>query len=58
MSETCHPAPAGLPDSIDRVGYEEAYRRSVADPEGYWRDEARRVDWIRPFTVVKDTSFD
>ena len=38
MSETCHPAPAGLPDSIDRAGYEEAYRRSVADPEGYWRD--------------------
>jgi len=58
MSETCHPAPAGLPDSIDRAGYEEAYRRSVAVPEGYWRDEARRVDWITPFTRVKDTSFD
>jgi acetyl-CoA synthetase len=58
MSETCHPAPAGLPDSIDRTGYEEAYRRSVADPENYWRDEAERVDWITPFTQVKDTSFD
>lgn len=58
MSETCHPAPAGLPDSIDRAGYEEAYRRSVADPESYWRDEAARVDWITPFTQVKDTSFD
>ncbi len=58
MSETCHPAPAGQPDSIDRAGYEEAYRRSVADPEGYWREEAARVDWITPFTQVKDTSFD
>jgi acetyl-CoA synthetase len=58
MSETCHPAPAGQPDSIDRVGYEEAYRRSVADPGGYWREEAERVDWITPFTEVKDTSFD
>ncbi|MCE7796169.1 acetate--CoA ligase [Sphingobium sufflavum] len=37
--------------------YEEMYSRSVADPEGFWRQEAQRLDWIKPFTTVKQTSF-
>ncbi|MFT3965625.1 MAG: acetate--CoA ligase [Sphingobium sp.] len=37
--------------------YQRMYERSVADPEGFWREEASRVDWIRPFTQVKATSF-
>ncbi len=43
---------------IDAAAYEEKYRRSITDPDGFWREEARRIDWIRPFTKVKDTSFD
>ena len=38
-------------------GYEAAYRRSLADPENFWRNEAERIDWITPFTKVKSTSF-
>ncbi|MGH6878042.1 MAG: AMP-binding protein, partial [Rhizomicrobium sp.] len=38
--------------------YERMYARSLGDPEGFWRDEARRLDWIKRFTRVKDVSFD
>ncbi|WP_332716270.1 acetate--CoA ligase [Pelagibacterium mangrovi] len=37
--------------------YEEMYARSVADPDGFWGEQARRLDWIKPFTRVKNTSF-
>jgi len=43
---------------IDAAGYAEKYHRSVEDPDGFWREEARRIDWIRPFGKVKDTSFE
>ncbi|HTV34184.1 MAG TPA: acetyl-coenzyme A synthetase N-terminal domain-containing protein, partial [Methylocella sp.] len=42
---------------VDRAKYEELYARSVADPEAFWAQEAKRIDWIKPFTKVKDTSF-
>jgi acetyl-CoA synthetase len=31
---------------------------AAKDPEGFWSDVAKRIDWIKPFTKVKDTSFD
>ena len=43
---------------VDAVKYKEKYGNSVADPEGFWRNEANRIDWIKPFTKVKDVSFD
>ncbi|HEY4113585.1 MAG TPA: acetate--CoA ligase [Rhizomicrobium sp.] len=43
---------------IDREKYEEMYARSMEDPEGFWREEAKRIDWIKPFTKVKDVSWD
>ena len=39
-------------------GYEAAVRRVEEDPQGYWTDVARRLDWIKPFTIAKDVSFD
>ena len=42
---------------IDAVGYEEMYQRSVSDNEGFWAEQAKRIDWIKPFTNVKDVSF-
>jgi acetyl-CoA synthetase len=38
--------------------YDAAVARVDSDPDGYWRDVAARLDWIKPFTVVKDVSFD
>ena len=34
------------------------YAESLSDPEGFWSRMAERVDWIRPFTKVRDVSFD
>ena len=43
---------------IDRAKYEDMYARSLSDPDGFWRDEAKRLDWLKPFTRVKDVSWD
>jgi acetyl-CoA synthetase len=42
---------------IDQAKYEEMYARSVRDPEGFWREEAKRIDWMKPFTKVKNVSW-
>jgi len=38
--------------------YKALYERSIADPEGFWGEQGRRLDWIKPYTKVKNTSFD
>ncbi|MDB5449507.1 MAG: acs [Phenylobacterium sp.] len=43
---------------MDAAGFEAATRRAGEDPQGYWTDVARRLDWMQPFTEVKDVSFD
>ena len=42
---------------IDNAKYRELYACSIADTESFWAREAGRIDWIRPFTQVKNTSF-
>ena len=42
---------------IDAKTYEEMYRRSVTDTEGFWGEIGKRVDWIKPYTKVKDVDF-
>ncbi|HMI98156.1 MAG TPA: AMP-binding protein, partial [Micropepsaceae bacterium] len=37
--------------------YESWYLDSVTDPNGFWGEQGRALDWIKPFTIVKDTSF-
>jgi acetyl-CoA synthetase len=41
-----------------KAQYEEMYARSVSDPEGFWREQGQRVQWIKPFTKVKNTTFE
>lgn len=43
---------------MNAEAYAAAVARVDADPEGYWRDLGQRLDWMRPFTQVKDVSFD
>ena len=38
--------------------YKEMYDRSIKDPNGFWAEHAKRVDWIKPFSKVKNTSYD
>jgi acetyl-CoA synthetase len=42
---------------IDDAKYKELYQRSVSDSEGFWREEAKRIDWTKPFGRVKNTNF-
>ena len=42
---------------IDAAGYEKMYARSVEDNEAFWAEQAGRIDWMKPFTRVKDVSF-
>ena len=43
---------------VTAAQYEAMYARSVRDPDGFWGEQARRLDWIEPFTRVKNTSFE
>ena len=43
---------------IDAAKYESMYAHSLKDPVGFWSQHGRRVDWIRPYTQVKDVSYD
>ncbi len=60
MSQTVFPVAEAVAKSalIDKAKYEAMYRRSVADPEGFWAEHAGRLTWMKPFTKVKNTSFD
>jgi len=42
---------------VDAAGYATRYAASIADPEAFWGVEGLRIDWTRPYTRVKDTSF-
>ena len=42
---------------LDARGYDQGYAASLADPDAFWADKAKRIDWIKPFTKVKNTSF-
>ncbi len=43
---------------INKARYDEMYAKSVNDPEGFWAEHGKRVDWIKPFTKVKNTTFE
>ena len=60
MSETLIPVPEDWKKRayMTRGQYEAAYAESIRDPGAYWGKEAARLDWLRPFTKVKNASFD
>jgi acetyl-CoA synthetase len=42
---------------INDAKYREMYTHSIKDPDGFWSEQAKRIDWIKPFSKVDDTSF-
>ncbi|PWC54734.1 acetate--CoA ligase [Azospirillum sp. TSO22-1] len=42
---------------VDEAKYNAMYEQSQKDPEGFWAEHGKRVDWIKPYTKVKDVSF-
>ncbi|WP_072384759.1 acetate--CoA ligase [Novosphingobium sp. NDB2Meth1] len=59
MSQTIYPVPQNWSEGalIDEARYQAMYAASLADPDTFWRGEAQRIDWIRPFTKVSTASF-
>ncbi len=55
-----HPVPADFAAAAhcNKEQYEEMYAASVENPEKFWAEQGKRIDWIRPYTKVKDVSFD
>ncbi len=41
-----------------KAQYDELYARSLSDPDGFWADQAKRLDWIKAPTRIKNTSFE
>ena len=42
---------------IDKDEYEKRYEKSVEKPDKFWGKEGKRIDWIKPYTIVKNASF-
>ena len=38
--------------------YKEMYAASIADPEAFWGEHGKRLDWMKPYTTVKDVSWE
>jgi len=59
MDTRIYPVPEATKERtlITAAQYDEMYARSVDDNEGFWEEQAQRLDWIKPFTKVKDVSF-
>ncbi|MBN8482072.1 MAG: acetate--CoA ligase [Xanthomonadales bacterium] len=55
-----HPVPAAFAAAAryDRAKYDTLYAESIDDPEGFWSRIGQRLDWITPYSRVKDVSFD
>ena len=56
---TIHPVPAEWAQRayVDAGSYAEKYRRALAEPEAFWREESARLDWIKPWTQLSKASF-
>jgi acetyl-CoA synthetase len=59
MPEVLYKVPESWPAGayVDDAKYRDMYARSVRDPEGFWGEHGKRIDWIKPYTRVKRTSF-
>jgi acetyl-CoA synthetase len=59
MDTQIYPVPEATRERalIDKAGYKEMYARSLEDNEAFWAEQAQRIDWMKPFTKVKDVSF-
>ena len=58
-NEQVFPVPEHIANTAlcDNEKYLEMYQRSIDDPEGFWAEHGKRIDWIKPYTKIKDTNF-
>lgn len=53
------PVPAGWAQRalVDDSEYKKMYRHSVENPDSFWDEHGKRIDWIKPYTKIKDVSY-
>jgi len=54
-----YPVPQSVEEKayINESQYYEMYQKSIEDNESFWAEQAQRIDWIKPFSRVKDVSY-
>ena len=58
MSDTYAPSAAFAANAhADKAKYDEMYAASVADPDAFWGEQGKRIDWITPYTKVKNVTY-
>jgi len=59
MSEKIYNVPAEWASRAwaNDAKYRAMYKRSIEDPNGFWGEIGKRIDWIKPYTRVKNTSY-
>src|SRR5262249_6704230 len=60
MTETVHDIPSDWTKRayVDDAKYKAMYEASIRDPNAFWGEHGKRVDWIKPYTKVKNSSYD
>ncbi|WP_333573077.1 acetate--CoA ligase [Sphingomonas sp.] len=60
MSENLYPVPESWASTarVDAAAYERLHAQSLSDPDGFWLEQAKRLDWIVPPQTAGDWSFD
>ncbi|WP_320177558.1 acetate--CoA ligase [Roseovarius pacificus] len=60
MSDKTYPPSAEFAAKahVDAARYDEMYAASVNDPDAFWSEHGKRIDWIKPFSKVKNVNFD
>ncbi|PDT62555.1 acetate--CoA ligase [Bradyrhizobium diazoefficiens] len=59
MSEKIYDVPAEWAKRawVDQAKYKEMYARSISDPNGFWAEQAKRIDWMKAPTKIENISF-
>lgn len=59
MSSPTYPPSADMAANahVNAAKYDEMYAASVADPDAFWGEHGKRIDWMKPFSTVKNVNF-
>ena len=60
MAEPIYPPADSFAETAhaDKATYEAMYAASISDPVAFWGEQGKRLDWMTPYTQVKNTTFE
>ncbi|MCL1126752.1 acetate--CoA ligase [Shewanella surugensis] len=59
-AQSLYKIPSTIADNalVTDAQYKKMYQESIINPNGFWREHGKRIDWIKPYSQIKKTSFD